>query len=52
MFILGTSISLWIFNHKLKMDDALIAAMACVSKVIGSFVFAFAPNKYIFYLGK
>lgn len=48
---IGTSISLWIFNHKLKMDDALIAAMACISKVIGSFVFAFAPNKYIFYLG-
>lgn len=48
---IGTSISLWIFSHKLKMDDALIAIMACVSKVIGSFVFAFAPNKYVFYLG-
>lgn len=48
---IGTSISLWIFSHKLKMDDALIATMACISKVIGSFVFAFAPNKYIFYLG-
>lgn len=48
---IGTSISLWVFSHKLKMDDALIATMACISKVIGSFVFAFAPNTYIFYLG-
>ncbi|VVC29230.1 Major facilitator superfamily,Major facilitator superfamily domain [Cinara cedri] len=48
---IGTSFSLWILSHKLQIDDTLIAVMACCSKVIGSFVFAFAPNEVIFFLG-
>jgi PCFT/HCP family folate transporter-like MFS transporter 1/3 len=48
---IGTMISLWIFSHKLQIDDTLIAAMACFSKLVGCFVFAFAPNEFIFFLG-
>ncbi|XP_050421659.1 proton-coupled folate transporter-like isoform X2 [Adelges cooleyi] len=48
---IGTSLSLWIFSHKLQMDDALIAAMACFSKIIGSVVFAFAHNEFMFFMG-
>ncbi|XP_050538927.1 proton-coupled folate transporter-like [Daktulosphaira vitifoliae] len=49
--LIGTSFSLWVFSHKLKIDDALIAAMACFSKIIGCTVFAFAQNEFVFFLG-
>lgn len=43
-------LALTLFSKYLKMDDSLIAVMACISKVLASFVYAFAPNKNWVYL--
>ncbi|KAK9693845.1 Major Facilitator Superfamily [Popillia japonica] len=48
--ILGTIFSLLFFSKHLKLDDAVLGMISTVSKIVGSIVFAFAPNSTIFYL--
>ena len=43
--------SVCVFSHILKMDDALIGAMSCVSKILSSFVYAFSTTDWQIYLG-
>jgi hypothetical protein len=51
-YIPGTMVSVCVFSHVLKMDDALIGAMSCVSKILSSFVYAFSTTDWQIYLGK
>ena len=51
-FILGVGFSIGVLSHLLKVDDALIGVIACLSKVFAGFVFAFAPTQTYFYFGK
>jgi hypothetical protein len=51
-YIPGTMVSVCVFSHVLKMDDALIGAMSCVSKILSSFVYAFSTTQWQIYLGK
>lgn len=51
IYIPGTMVSVCVFSHVLKMDDALIGAMSCVSKILSSFVYAFSTTKWQIYLG-
>jgi len=44
-------VSVCVFSHILKMDDALIGAMSCVSKILSSFVYAFSTTDWQIYLG-
>lgn len=49
--ILGTLFSVGIFSHILKMDDAIIGVISSVSKILSSFVYAFAVTNWQVYLG-
>lgn len=51
LYIPGTMVSVCVFSHILKMDDALIGAMSCVSKILSSFVYAFSTTDWQIYLG-
>jgi len=51
-FTLGVGFSIGVLSHLLKLDDALIGVIACLSKVFAGLVFAFAPSELYFYIGK
>jgi len=48
--LLGTMFSVGVFSHTLKIDDALIGVMSCISKILAGFVYAFASTDIIFYM--
>ncbi|XP_013187759.2 proton-coupled folate transporter [Amyelois transitella] len=41
----GTLIAVGLFSKKMKLHDAILGIIATFSKVIGAFVYAFAPDK-------
>jgi len=47
----GVMFCLSFFTKYLKMDDALLGMISCTSKIISGFIFAYAPNGFIFYIG-
>ncbi|XP_012222597.1 probable peptidoglycan muropeptide transporter SLC46 [Linepithema humile] len=47
--LIGTSISVGIFSHILKIDDAIVGIMSCMSKILSSFVYAFATTTWMVY---
>jgi hypothetical protein len=49
--VLGTMVSVCVFSHVLKIDDALIGVMSCTSKILASFVYAFSTTDWQIYLG-
>ncbi|XP_055594457.1 tetracycline resistance protein, class A-like [Uranotaenia lowii] len=49
--LVGTLFSVGVFSHMLKIDDALIGVMSCMSKILSSFVYAFAATTWQLYLG-
>ncbi|XP_058812774.1 tetracycline resistance protein, class A-like [Topomyia yanbarensis] len=49
--LIGTIFSVGVFSHLLKIDDALIGVMSCMSKILSSFVYAFAVTTWQLYLG-
>ncbi|CAH0388966.1 unnamed protein product [Bemisia tabaci] len=49
--LVGTSISVGVFSHLLKIDDSLIGVMSCMSKILAGFIYAYAPTETIYYLG-
>lgn len=49
--LIGTTISVGLFSHFLKIDDALIGVLSSTSKVLSSLVYAFAATTTQFYLG-
>ncbi|XP_025205980.1 uncharacterized protein LOC112602231 [Melanaphis sacchari] len=49
--LVGIGFTLWIFVNRLGIDDRLIGAIGCLSKGLASFVYAFAPTEFLFYLG-
>ncbi|KAG5858309.1 hypothetical protein JTB14_007639 [Gonioctena quinquepunctata] len=50
--LIGTSLSVGVFSHLLKIDDAIIGIYSSMSKILSSFVYGFATTSLIFYLGK
>ncbi|GAB0092395.1 MFS transporter superfamily [Sergentomyia squamirostris] len=48
---IGTSLSVGIFSRLLQLDDALIGVISCMSKILSSFVYAFAVTEWQLYLG-
>lgn len=44
--------SVGVFSHLLKIDDALIGVMSSMSKILSSFVYAFAVTEWQLYLGE
>lgn len=44
-------VSVGVFSHLLKIDDALVGVMSCMSKILASFVYAFASTDWMIYLG-
>ncbi|KAF2884243.1 hypothetical protein ILUMI_21935 [Ignelater luminosus] len=51
LHMLGTIISLTLFSKVLKVDDAVLGMISSTSKVLSCFVYAFAPNSWVFCLG-
>jgi len=49
--LVGIGFTLWILVNRLAIDDRLIGAIGCLSKGLASFVYAFAPTEFLFYLG-
>lgn len=49
--MIGTALSVGLFSHLLKIDDAIIGLMSSASKILSSFVYAFATVAWVFYLG-
>lgn len=49
--LVGTLVSIGIFSHLLKFDDAIIGVLSSLSKVLSSFVYAFAMTTMQFCLG-
>ncbi|KAJ3641051.1 hypothetical protein Zmor_027575 [Zophobas morio] len=49
--LIGTSISVGVFSHCLKIDDAIIGIYSSMSKILSSFVYGFAKTSLVFYLG-
>lgn len=47
----GTLFSVGVFSHYLQIDDAIIGVFSSMSKIISSFVYAFAANTWQLYLG-
>ena len=47
----GTLFSVGVFSHYLQIDDAIIGVFSSISKIISSFVYAFAQNTWQLYLG-
>ena len=47
----GTMFSICVFSHLLQIDDTLIGIIACMSKILAGFVYAFATSVFVFYLG-
>lgn len=50
--VAGTMFSVGVFSHLLKIDDALIGVMSCMSKILAGFVYAYADKDWHMYLGK
>lgn len=50
--LLGTMVSVGLFSHLLKIDDAMIGVLSCMSKILSSFVYAFATSTWAIYMGK
>ncbi|KAJ6643128.1 Solute carrier family 46 member 3 [Pseudolycoriella hygida] len=48
--LIGTVFSVGVFSHLLKIDDALIGVMSSMSKILSSFVYAFAVTEWQLYL--
>lgn len=48
----GTAVSVGIFSHILKIDDAIVGIMSCTSKILASFVYAFAATDWMVYVGQ
>lgn len=48
----GTSVSVGVFSHLLKIDDGIIGIYSSMSKILSSFVYGFAMTSLVFYLGK
>ncbi|XP_015601761.1 uncharacterized protein LOC107270866 [Cephus cinctus] len=48
--LIGTMVSVGLFSHVLKIDDALVGVMSCMSKILASFVYAFATTDWMIYL--
>ncbi|KAG4067481.1 hypothetical protein HA402_002758 [Bradysia odoriphaga] len=48
--LVGTVFSVGVFSHLLKIDDALIGVMSSMSKILSSFVYAFAVTEWQLYL--
>ncbi|CAH1381600.1 unnamed protein product [Tenebrio molitor] len=49
--LIGTSISVGVFSHVLKIDDAIVGIYSSMSKILSSFVYGFAKTSLVFYLG-
>ncbi|XP_018572757.1 proton-coupled folate transporter-like [Anoplophora glabripennis] len=49
--LIGTSVSVGVFSHILKIDDAIIGIYSSMSKILSSFVYGFAKTSLVFYLG-
>ncbi|XP_011300353.1 solute carrier family 46 member 3-like [Fopius arisanus] len=43
-------ISVGFFSHFLKIDDALVGVMSCMSKILASLVYSFATEDWMMYL--
>ncbi|XP_069675479.1 probable peptidoglycan muropeptide transporter SLC46 [Periplaneta americana] len=48
--LFGTMVSVCVFSHILKIDDALIGVMSCMSKILASFVYAFSTTDWQIYM--
>ncbi|XP_066600366.1 probable peptidoglycan muropeptide transporter SLC46 [Prorops nasuta] len=48
--LIGTSLSVGVLSHYLKMDDALVGVLSCISKILAGFVYAFARTDTAIYL--
>lgn len=49
--MVGTLVSIGVFSHLLKFDDAIIGVLSSLSKVLSGFVYAFAATTLQFCLG-
>ncbi|XP_059608428.1 probable peptidoglycan muropeptide transporter SLC46 [Phlebotomus argentipes] len=47
---IGTSFSVGVFSRLLMLDDALIGVISCMSKILSSFMYAFAVTEWQLYL--
>lgn len=41
-----------VFSYWLKIDDSIIGMLSSLSKILSSFIYAFALVPWVFYLGK
>lgn len=49
--LLGIMFSMAVFSKKLKLDDSIVALISSTSKILSSFVYAFAQTSWHLYLG-
>ncbi|XP_076252114.1 putative peptidoglycan muropeptide transporter SLC46 isoform X2 [Rhynchophorus ferrugineus] len=49
--LVGTSVSVGVFSHLLKIDDGFIGIYSSMSKILSSFVYGLAKTSLVFYLG-
>lgn len=52
IIFIGTAVSVGVFSHILKIDDAIVGIMSSMSKILAGFVYAFAITDWMIYLGK
>lgn len=48
----GTLFSISIFSDLMKLDDTIVGIISCTSKILASFIFAFARTTTAIYFGK
>lgn len=49
--ITGVMFSVGVLSHRLKIADALVGMLSSLSKILSSFVYAFAVTRWQLYLG-
>lgn len=49
--LIGTGVAVTVMSSMLKMDDALIGSLASFSKILSSFVYAFAQIEWHMFIG-
>lgn len=50
-YVKGTTFSVGLFSHKMKMDDALLGVISCTSRILSDLVYAFAVTDWQVYMG-
>lgn len=51
IFSIGSFVTLYLFSKRWDIEDSIIGAFACLSRIAASVVYAMAPTRTVYFLG-